>query len=120
MIGPQEDGESAEVGPAATSAMENAAAAVQHVAEAADETASAASDRAWNAASDAGGMVAEAVDATRQNVAAGVRQATEFVSGVGDEAIAQVTRRPAPTVLLVAGTALVIGFIVGAVSTKRG
>ncbi|REJ06313.1 hypothetical protein DY023_06700 [Microbacterium bovistercoris] len=106
MIGSQESNRPAGVGTGA--------------AEAVDETVSAASDSARDVVSDASGMVSEAMDATRQNVAAGVRHATEFVSGVGGEAIAQVKRRPAPTVLLVAGAALVVGFIVGAATTKRG
>lgn len=88
-------------------------------ADAADDTVPKASDtmaRAVGAATDAATNV---IDSAREDVVAATRQATELVGGVGDRAITTVKRHPARTVLIVAGCAMLLGYLVGAATAAR-
>lgn len=92
--------------------------ATVRAADAANDTISKASDAVSKTVGGAADAVTDAVDATRREVVAGTRQAGEFVAGLGDSAVAQVKRHPTRTVLLVAAGAVIIGFIVGAVTSR--
>ena len=61
----------------------------------------------------------DCVDATQQNVSAGLRQAAEVAGGIGDKAITIVKRHPIRTVLLLAACAAIAGFIAGVLTAKR-
>ena len=92
---------------------------VDEMADAAHDTVSRASDtmsRAVGAATDAATKV---IDSAREDVVAGTRQATELVGGVGDRAITTVKRHPARAVLIVAGCAMILGYLVGAATAAR-
>ena len=106
-----------EMGRAAADAVQDT---VDKAAEAAKDAVSKASDTTSHAVGAATSAVTDAIDATRQDVVAGVHQATERVGEFGDRAIATVKHHPTRTVLLVAGCAVLAGFVIGAVTAKRG
>lgn len=96
--------------------------AVQDVADRAADVANDIVSKTADAVSRSVGATADAVtdaiDATRREVVAGARHAEQFVAGIGDSAVAQVKRHPTRTVLLAAAGAAVIGFVVGAVTSR--
>ncbi len=106
-----------EMGRAVTDAVDDAA---DKATEAARGTAEKVSDATSHAVGAATSAVTDAIDATRQDVVAGVHQATERVGEFGDRAIATVKHHPTRTVLLVAACAVLAGFVIGAVTAKRG
>lgn len=92
---------------------------VDKAAGAASDVISKASDTASHAVGAVAGAVTDAIDARREEVIAGARQAADFVAGIGGDAVDHVKHHPTRTVLLVAAGAAVIGFIVGAMTAKR-
>jgi ElaB/YqjD/DUF883 family membrane-anchored ribosome-binding protein len=101
-------------------------AAADHVHNAADTTADAISDVAGKASDSASGAIGsansavnDAVDTAQQNVSKGLHYATGAATDFSNKATDTVKTHPIRSVLFVAVSAAIAGFVGGVISSKR-